>query len=43
MPPPFEMYPRTENQAKFAVAALGILLLGLATTGVLFGLNLFGD
>jgi hypothetical protein len=37
------MYPRTENQAKFAVAVVGIVLLALATTGVLFGLNVFGD
>jgi hypothetical protein len=43
MPQPFEMYPRTEDQAKFAIAVIAILLLGLATTGVLFGLNVFGD
>jgi hypothetical protein len=43
MPQPFEMYPRTENQAKFAIGVLAVLLFSLALTGVLLGLNVFGD
>jgi hypothetical protein len=38
--PPFELFPRTETQAKFVVITLGFLLLGLLLASLFYGSGL---
>ena len=43
MKPPFEIFPYTENQAKFVLAVIGLLLIGLIITALLYGLKVFAE
>jgi hypothetical protein len=46
MPYPFELFPRTEKQAKFVVISLGLIFVGFVVAGAFYGrdmLKLFAD
>ena len=43
MKTPFEVFPYTEKQAKFALAVIGLLLIGLIITALLYGLKVFAE
>jgi hypothetical protein len=43
MKQPFEIFPYTENQAKFVLAIIGLLVIGLIFTALLYGLDVFAD
>ena len=36
---PFELFPRTEKQAKFVVISIGLLFAALILAGALYGLG----
>jgi hypothetical protein len=43
MKKPFEIFPYTENQAKLVLAVIGLLVVGLIITALLYGLKVFAE